>query len=274
MAINTTEAERQRQLAQDFAQKLALERSFDIDLRRLFREINQDFRAELARTGQVIRASEFNADMVALLRRHYRRVLRKFGRQIRTELKSSNGHREYKREHKQTNEEIAEAQRLFIQQTSEQHARLILQTTQDNLNNKTQEAQQEFNEENPLASTINDAALAAIALSASLGFRQLIPGKATIISATEVQNSAEQFKLNEATGLEDGGEIENPEKQWATILDERTRLSHVDADGQIQPLRQPFNVQNQSLRRPGDTSLGATLDNIINCRCSSLTIIG
>lgn len=271
MAINTTKAERQRQLARDFAQKLALERSFDIDVRRLLREINQDFRSELARTGQVIRTSEFNADMVALLRRHYRRVLRRFGRQIRTQLKSVDN----RREHKQVNEDIAVEQRRFIQQNSEQQARIILQTTQRQLEDETQQARQAFSEENPQINANSDEALEVIALDASLGADQLVAGKASVISATEVQNSAEEFKLLELIGLVGVIALQETEveKQWATILDERTRLSHAGADGQRRQPRQPFIVQNQLLNHPGDTDLGASLDNVINCRCSSITII-
>ena len=60
-------------------------------------------------------------------------------------------------------------------------------------------------------------------------------------------------------------------KTWNTILDEKTRHSHVLADRQEQKLQSPYTVQGELLMMPGDTSLGASLSNIINCRCCSIT---
>ena len=67
-------------------------------------------------------------------------------------------------------------------------------------------------------------------------------------------------------------------KRWVTRLDERVRgnpdgiypksqFDHWSAHGQIVPVDQPFLVSGQSLRYPGDVSLGASIGNVINCRC-------
>ena len=56
-------------------------------------------------------------------------------------------------------------------------------------------------------------------------------------------------------------------KTWRAIHDSATRPSHVQADGQKQPLDEPFEVGGDLLMFPGDGSLGAGADEIVNCRC-------
>ena len=56
-------------------------------------------------------------------------------------------------------------------------------------------------------------------------------------------------------------------KKWVTIMDGREREWHGEADGMLVPIDQPFEVGGELLMYPLDTSLGATADNIANCRC-------
>lgn len=61
-------------------------------------------------------------------------------------------------------------------------------------------------------------------------------------------------------------------KKWRSALQERTREGHREADNQVVALDEPFYVANadgqvERLLYPGDTSLGATASNVINCRC-------
>lgn len=57
-------------------------------------------------------------------------------------------------------------------------------------------------------------------------------------------------------------------KQWLTILDGRERQTHNLADGMIAVVEQPFEVGDSLLMFPKDTSLGASPEEIIGCRCS------
>lgn len=57
-------------------------------------------------------------------------------------------------------------------------------------------------------------------------------------------------------------------KTWNTILDGRERLTHNLADGQMQEIALPFEVGTSLLMYPHDGSLGADLNEIVNCRCS------
>lgn len=55
------------------------------------------------------------------------------------------------------------------------------------------------------------------------------------------------------------------EREWLTVKDERTRFSHLRADGQRRGQNEPFDVGGQKLMYPGDPKGSA--GNIINCRC-------
>lgn len=55
-------------------------------------------------------------------------------------------------------------------------------------------------------------------------------------------------------------------KRWLATEDERTRETHVEADGQVVPIAQPFNVGDESLMYPGDPT--GSDGEVINCRCT------
>lgn len=56
-------------------------------------------------------------------------------------------------------------------------------------------------------------------------------------------------------------------KKWNTIIDGREREWHEEVNGTTLPLSEPFVVNGELLMQPLDTSLGASADNIANCRC-------
>jgi uncharacterized protein with gpF-like domain len=55
-------------------------------------------------------------------------------------------------------------------------------------------------------------------------------------------------------------------KEWVAAEDERTRVEHAEADGQIVDMDQAFEVGGEMLMYPGDPAGSA--GNVINCRCS------
>lgn len=60
------------------------------------------------------------------------------------------------------------------------------------------------------------------------------------------------------------------EKTWITMLDPKVRDMHISAHGQKKPILRPFVVGGELLMEPKDTKLGASLGNVINCRCVSI----
>lgn len=62
------------------------------------------------------------------------------------------------------------------------------------------------------------------------------------------------------------------EKEWITATDGREREWHNDADGQVVDMDAAFVVKGERLDFPGDTSHGASAENVINCRCAHAPI--
>lgn len=57
-------------------------------------------------------------------------------------------------------------------------------------------------------------------------------------------------------------------KKWIDVGDKRERKTHIKVGGTILPIDEPFSVGDSLLQFPKDTSLGASADEIVNCRCS------
>lgn len=57
-------------------------------------------------------------------------------------------------------------------------------------------------------------------------------------------------------------------KKWIDVGDKRERKTHLEVGGTILPIDEPFPVGDSLLQFPKDTSLGASADEIVNCRCS------
>lgn len=57
---------------------------------------------------------------------------------------------------------------------------------------------------------------------------------------------------------------------WVSMRDEYVRVNHWNADDQTVPVNEPFIVGGYKMMFPLDDSLGAPIDEIINCRCVEL----
>lgn len=90
--------------------------------------------------------------------------------------------------------------------------------------------------------------------------------RALMIARTELVPAANFASLHQVqlAGFTD----DECQKGWLSTEDSRTRPEHHAADGQRVGLSQPFTVGGEKMNFPGDWSLGATADNVINCRCS------
>ena len=93
-------------------------------------------------------------------------------------------------------------------------------------------------------------------------YAQRIP-RSNRIARTEVHSAANLGSITAAR------QTPRPKlKMWLATPDDRTRDHHAEAHGQEVPLNEPFIVMGEQLDYPGDTDLGASPENIINCRCS------
>jgi hypothetical protein len=253
----------------DLAEKLRLERIIIADIRRFNRTLVRETTREYAQTGGAFRADTLEPELAALLSNHYDLVGSVFDDQITNTLPE---------DIEATNEElaaIAAALGIFFGTRSKEQAQIITKTNQKDISSSIDQAvmigQEEAAAGRPQG-RIETAMIAGAVLSRKLN------GRVRGISSLETQAPAEAAKATEAQVLTfqapsvTGGSLrETPlTKTWITVGDERVRQTHMSADSQQQTLNKPFAVGGQLLRWPGDTSLGASAANVINCRCSSV----
>lgn len=243
-----------QEAARQLAKKLKLEKRFKPKIKKIFNAMARDIKAVYKATGRVANIADYETDVVAMLRSHYRDVSKEFSSTLRS--KCNHLVLETKQE-----ESIDALMGEYITKHSVTQAAYIMATTQDDLNKSVVKAILENNaREVPQSRDV-------VASDVEAYFNQSTNGRIDTIAITETQTPAEQMKLIEA-GIISGvvaSQGQQIYKTWNTVLDEKTRASHVEADRQRVPENQPFQVQGQLLMVPGDTSLGASLSNIINC---------
>lgn len=57
-------------------------------------------------------------------------------------------------------------------------------------------------------------------------------------------------------------------KTWHTALDEKVRMAHVAMEGVTIPVDEPFHVGASLMMYPTDSSMGASINELANCRCT------
>ena len=252
---------------QQLAKKIKLEDNLSPKLTRFFRGISRSITPVLRVTGRVPTLDSFRDDLIEILTKHYRNVAKEFKGDVVTEVtKAASLDIETKQE---TIDVIAEEGESVLDEAlaatiairAPKQADFILATTEKELNQSVEKVSIEAAKEGETLT------MAERGKRAARDFNEKIPGRVETIAMFETQAMAEDTKITEAQVIALAGIV--IKKEWNTILDERTRSSHVVADGQKRPLALPFTVQGQSLMMPGDTLLGATLDNVLGCRCST-----
>ena len=90
----------------------------------------------------------------------------------------------------------------------------------------------------------------------------LSEGRAVLISANEANSVFNYEKYIKA--IKNG----KTKKKWVDIRDERERETHREVGGTVIPIDRAFLVGESFLLYPKDTSLGASMEEIANCRCT------
>lgn len=267
--LNTNENDRRKQAAKDYAAKLALELTLYKMIAPIFRRESLNFARSYSSVGLVPDLFQFKKEINGILQSHYVDVSNVFSKRIIDQLGKPEDY-----------DRILDAMKNEIQLAANKRAAasaaVISDTTHDDMHDAIEKVTNDAMQEGRILSKSETAERAKLELdkknAARLG----------TISATETQNPAEKAKQTEINMLHqndaefDGEKIvgKNIQKQWVAILDKVTRDAHADADGQIVDFDEPYIVMGQQLMVPGDMDLGATIDNVINCRCSSIKIIG
>jgi polyhydroxyalkanoate synthesis regulator phasin len=95
------------------------------------------------------------------------------------------------------------------------------------------------------------------------------------IAETETQNIYQATKQEMGVYVsEKAARVgQSVDKRWIATLDQKTRPEHVKAHGQKVPQNSLFTVWGEHLMYPGDTGHGASLKNVIRCRCESIMTV-
>jgi len=273
-----TTSERNKRAKRNLTLKLALEKTFSRDLVSYFNEIKKDVVSFYTATGLLINADIYQKQTETLLERHYKRVIRNFINEGKYSYRKSLEAKgiEYKQEQEEEDEKIKATSVLialaFVESIIQRRALQLIETTNDNIKDTAAKATKKAKES---GTKVHD--------EINKGLDRAFKSRYAMIALTETQFMAERSKNIEAAVISRNGNVDpssindgvvtgNPDvkKEWAAILDDRTRGGHAMADGQKQNMNDPYIVNGEYLMYPSDTSMGASLGNIINCRCSSL----
>ena len=88
--------------------------------------------------------------------------------------------------------------------------------------------------------------------------------QATMLARTDLIGTANATSHAQVEAIPDGPKY----KTWLSARDDRVRPSHVDANGQTQPLDEPYDLDGVPLMFPGDPE--GPDGEVINCRCVSV----
>lgn len=92
--------------------------------------------------------------------------------------------------------------------------------------------------------------------------------RAELIARTEVGGASNGIAHDYASAISGVGDMPVLQKTWLATDDERTRPSHVDADGQTVGIDDPFEVGADELMYPGDED--GSPEEVANCRCTPI----
>lgn len=177
---------------------------------------------------------------------HYRTVMIEFGNRILSGLKA---HKPNQR--KDVNDDFMVRVNDFIRVYALDRATSISGTTIDQLRSIIQ------------AGTMDGLGTREIARNITQRIPTIANYRANTIARTETHTAsgyASEMAATE-TGL-------NLKKEWVSFIDDRTRETHAEADGQVVNRDEDFTVNGEQLAYAGDPSGSA--ENIINCRCAVL----
>lgn len=297
IGINQNSSERIARLNRELNAKLKLERFLSSDLMSIYNRISRDGRILYADSGELINVSIYKDLIKEALIKQYRRVFKVFPNPLSIDIVNSIKQKTVQQI------QIEKEQEDYINDRSELSSQQLVDSTQKRWNDSVKATialllllrQNRQEEDFPISipeTPISGASIldsgdvsvneppnivgirSEVADRASRDFNGKSRGRSDTAATTETQNSSETNKFIIATILLINlATSAKKDKVWMTILDGRERVSHGLANGQKVHYQDPYIVQGQSLMYPGDIGMGATADNVINCRCASMIIL-
>lgn len=241
-------------------EKMRLEKTFAPEVKRLFALISADFLRGVASTGQPPNMNRYLPAWQNILDQHYARTQNKFTGMTGLEPPPED-----------TENLFALALLKWRDDNTQSQSELITQTTIKNVNDSLELGRQ------ALVQADEEVTNRMLAASSTAILKRKFAGRVDGIVMSETQGAAESTKFAEAEvsdGLRPrvlggGAVVTTVSKTWRTVGDTTVRDIHKRANGQRVRLTEPFIVNGEQLMHPGDTSLGASAGNVVNCRCGT-----
>lgn len=294
-------------LTREVAEKLRLEALVKPGIRKIFKRVVDDFRVSVARTGQVPSLSRHRTSFETLLEDHYRRVQKSFGGMVLKQNNVTTYATLRAKQNKQTDAEeesrikelIAAIFLLWDDERAPVQADIIVATTVRDMGDAINQGRQAMRED---GTPIENRSLAAVAAAILI---RILRGRVDLIAVTETQAAAEASKAIEASTaagvlipgvpvprdivpLVEPTTAPTPapgagprltqaqatlKKSWIDLRDNKVRETHREAGRRYGaapiPVNEAFIIGSSRMMYPGDTSLGAPVREIANCRCSA-----
>lgn len=301
MPLNATESEQVNQAIDDLSKKVGLEKSLQNDLKAFFKTMSVDLRAFYSVTGHSITASSYQDNLRGIIEKHGNRTANKFKFQITRYLLSSLKNDPLDDTTKsliklassrgltpkelilQIQDSVQVEISKLVTSKSDELSRFITRTNQREIDVSIMKAEIDLLDELGRDPTRREVSNAASSI-----FRDRSINRIGTISSGVIQRVSEATKHIEREELfkpfssleaaQDNIEPPSMSEVWVNQADSlvrdgsSSRFNHLAADGQ-EKKNGIFIVSGESLLFPGDTSLGASIGNIINCRCSDVTIL-
>lgn len=256
------------QARRDLREKLIFERQLLRKLNAFGRKIGRALVREYSTNKQSIRAESFRAELEEILIAHYKKVGKSFSNRLTEDMPKDIAVTSDERK------VIDDALSLFYIAHVGVQSTLITETTQKDIDESFATAFEEENE----AELRKAFSITQIATIAATNLIRKLSGRNGTIAAYETQVIAESAKATEGQVLSGNdpsvlvgtNRPSKVKKEWVTMGDDKVRMDHVIADGQVVDDTVPYDVGGEQLMYPGDSSLGASAGNIINCRCASV----
>jgi len=228
----------------DLAKKLRFEKPFRSQVRRAFFMELGIFRRQIVPEGQLTNPDELSTLWLRTVLGQYNRVVPAFSIPIGLDLVSR--------------DILDDRLQTFIRTSSMQDSSFIVRTSTKNLL-LARVAGVTFLNENKVPVTQTSLMRVGTRI-----LRRLQKPRTENIVITETQSAAEGSKK-----VTSKVEKKN-RKEWITVTDSKVRPAHVIAHGQVRFMDSPFDVGQDKLGYPGDTSLGARVGNVAYCRCAAI----
>ncbi len=276
-----------KDVAIDLNIKLMLERKLRLRINQFNHKQVSVFTSTIRRTDEIPNFDPFEDELEKILYQHYVLVgtifTDRINQMVLDEIEKSLVPVQEKSYQQVAMETLARKGKQRIPIVVDQHYRVKAAELSGKITKTTKnEARRALQAAKKMARSTSIVSVTKVDVAGQAGafFRTTVNGRSTGIARLNTNEPAEAAKLTQVQILRGeqpslrGGGASDGTKTWSNMADSRVRaggsdskFNHLSANQTVK-LDQPFRVSGESMRYPGDTSLGASVGNIVSCRCA------